>query len=215
MFDDFGRYYGDTVALYSAAFPIQTKEMTRAVFVKALNELAAVDCIRFYESEGRHYVYVPSWDKHQKRRAKESRFPDPPEPTTDGLPTSANICSQTPTNVPVVVDVVVDGDGGDRSALRAGRSPDGFEQFWNSYPPTRRRGRQEAVEAWRSLRLTPAQVRQVFTSLASWKASEDWQKDDGKYIPWPQKFLRKRRWEEIVEPTRQRQLTTADLLGER
>lgn len=89
---------------------------------------------------------------------------------------------------------------GIRRALRAHKpEPEEFTRFWNAYPSDRRKGRQEAIAAWRSLRLTPAQVEQVTRSLASWTASPDWRKENGKYIPWPQKFLRKRRWEETVE----------------
>ena len=86
-----------------------------------------------------------------------------------------------------------------RSARAETPLPEGFAEFWNAYPHDRRRGRQEALIAWRRLKLTPAQREQVMTSLESWKASEDWRKEDGKYVPWPQKFLNKRRWEETVE----------------
>lgn len=78
-------------------------------------------------------------------------------------------------------------------------SPDGFDDFWKAYPKERRRGRFEALKAWRALKLTPAQVSQVMASLASWNTSADWRKDEGKFIPWPQKFLNRRRWEETVE----------------
>lgn len=71
-----------------------------------------------------------------------------------------------------------------------------FETFWNAYPPDRRRGKFEALQAWRQLGLSADDRAQVMTSLERWKGSGDWLKDAGKYIPWPQKFLRKRRWQE-------------------
>ena len=97
--------------------------------------------------------------------------------------------------------------GGERPARarRAAMSSDlpaDFEAFWLAYPQSRRRGRQEALQAWRRLKLTPAQVQQVMASLESWTASEDWRKQGGKYIPWPQKFLNRGRWQETVEPGR-------------
>lgn len=95
---------------------------------------------------------------------------------------------------------------GDRpGSMRA--SPEGFEEFWQAYPKERRKGRFEAIAAWKKLNPDAAQVAQILRSLESWKASADWQKRDPetrepKWIPWPQKFLNKRRFEEIVEPRR-------------
>lgn len=92
--------------MYAAAFPIGARGMSPAAFKIGIKELVGVDCVRFYESGGQTYVYVPSWDKHQKRRAKVSRFPDPPEP-------HASACDQMLANVPVVVvgDVIGIGSG--------------------------------------------------------------------------------------------------------
>lgn len=74
-----------------------------------------------------------------------------------------------------------------------------FETFWHHYPTDRRRGKFEALQAWRALRLNADEKAQVMSSLERWKASPDWLKEAGKYIPWPQKFLRKRRWQESPE----------------
>src|SRR5690606_38590249 len=41
-------------------------------------KLASVDLIRFYEVDGRRYLYFPTWDKHQRKRARHSKYPAPP-----------------------------------------------------------------------------------------------------------------------------------------
>lgn len=105
VFDDFGRYYGDIEPMLAAAFPVGGIGLSTEGFKRSLEELAAVDCIRFYEVDGRRYVYVPAWDKHQSQRAKVSKFPDP-------VRSSAIICDHLRADAPVIEDVVVDVIGG-------------------------------------------------------------------------------------------------------
>jgi hypothetical protein len=213
VLDDHGRYHGELPALMSACFPVGARGLTTRRFAEAVSELSAGDLLRFYEIGSRKYVYSPTWSKYQQVRSLRSKHPEPQA--------SANICKQIPADsfgdVVVVGDVVGDvttppsPPPGGRALRAQGTVPEGFDRFWSAYPPTRRRGRQEAITAWRSLRLTPSQVQQVMASLESWKASRDWRKEAGKWIPWPQKFLRKRRWEETVDPERS---VLADILGD-
>lgn len=83
---------------------------------------------------------------------------------------------------------------------QGGNALDGFDAFWNAYPKDRRHGKYESQVAWRKLRPTAATIARIMQSLAAWKASADWCKEGGKFIPWPQKFLGRRRWEEIPDP---------------
>jgi len=79
-------------------------------------------------------------------------------------------------------------------------SPAEFEQFWSLYPKSSRSGKQEAAQAWDRLQPSVETVTQIMRSLAAWELSKQWRKDNGEFIPWPQKFLRKGRWQEIPEP---------------
>lgn len=197
ILDDFGRYHGSPKALFAACYPEGAKGLNMTRFNAALEELRTGDLIRFYESDGRAYIYSPTWLKYQRCRSQESKFPEPTENKGRGhLP--ADVC-KVQANAPVVVveDVVVDDQQHMRSSERA--SPDAFEQFWIAYPKDRRRGKFEARQAWTKLRLTSAQVAQLMTSLEAWKRSHDWLKNAGKFIPWPQKFLNRRRWEETPD----------------
>src|SRR5262245_60063543 len=113
--DDFGRYYGETKALQSACFPIGALGVKDGAFKTALEELERADLIRFYDSDGRRYLYSPTWSKYQRRRASESRFPQPPEFKGRGHLTADVRDSRSSAAVVVVEveDVVV---GGERSS---------------------------------------------------------------------------------------------------
>lgn len=196
-FDDFGRYHGSSLALLAAAYPVPPPGLTAKRFDAALAELERADLIRFYESGGRQYVHSPTWSKYQRLRARNSQYPEP-------------LCSlagghRAVISPPVAAGVGVgNGDGNDPPITppKPGRVLDGFDAFWNDYPKSRRKGRYEAESAWRKLRPSPETSARIMASLAAWKSSDDWLKDGGKFIPWPQKFLNKHRWEEIPDPGR-------------
>ena len=42
----------------------------------------------------------------------------------------------------------------------------------------------------------------VLKSLSLFKVSDEWKKDNGKYIPHPSTWLNQRRWEDDVKPNR-------------
>lgn len=59
-----------------------------------------------------------------------------------------------------------------------------FARFWDSYPV--KIGQREAEDAWRRVKPEPEAV---MAGLARWKNSQRWQREQGRYIPRPAKFL--------------------------
>lgn len=74
------------------------------------------------------------------------------------------------------------------------RLPRGFiEDFWSLYPRHRRVARARAVRAWLRQKPEPDKVRAALT----WQVRlADWTKDGGVYVPYPEKYLNARRWED-------------------
>lgn len=74
----------------------------------------------------------------------------------------------------------------------------GFDDFYRAYP--KKRGREDAARAWRKVR--PEDVSAILAAVEGFKASEDWQRENGRYVPYPATFLNGRRWEDQVsEPS--------------
>lgn len=72
---------------------------------------------------------------------------------------------------------------------------DGFSDFWKKYP--RKVGKSNAEKAWRKLK---PELAMVLSALETQIQSEQWQKDNGKFIPHPTTWLNGKRWEdETVE----------------
>ena len=73
-----------------------------------------------------------------------------------------------------------------------------FEAFWNAYP--KQKAKTEAREAFAKVDV-PLQT--LLDALEIQKKSHDWQKEGGQYIPYPAKWLNKRRWEDATDTTQQ------------
>jgi hypothetical protein len=126
VLDDFGRYNGTTNALLAACYPEGAPMLTAARFKGAIAELEEGDLLRFYRVDGREYVYSPTWMKYQRRRASESKFPQPTENKGRGHLTADDRESRT--SAAVIEDVVVVEDV--KLPCRAQRDVAAVFSFW-------------------------------------------------------------------------------------
>lgn len=76
--------------------------------------------------------------------------------------------------------------------------PDGFTAFWEQYP--RRVAKPQALKSWNRLKPTGQTLADLMAGLERQKATEQWQKDDGKFVPYPATWLNGRRWEDETTP---------------
>ncbi|OOG11301.1 helix-turn-helix domain-containing protein [Pseudomonas sp. C9] len=74
----------------------------------------------------------------------------------------------------------------------------GFEQFWKLYP--KKKGRKDAAKAWAKLKPNDELHQTLITALGSHCISEDWTKDDGRYIPNAATWLNGERWHDVLKP---------------
>lgn len=99
--------------------------------------------------------------------------------------------------------------------------PDTFLEFWQAYP--RKVGKPVALKAYRKLNPSCSLHAEMMEALEKQKASVQWQKDGGQYIPHPSTWLNQRRWEDEqpvaaqpveMQPKRRAWIPTADELAE-
>lgn len=91
--DDYGRYDGRLKFVKNSCFPL--KDITEKDVEKALHKLSAVGLVRAYESQGRPYLQLVTWEQHQNIRAKKSKYPAFDE-TCIQMYSSENDCSRNP-----------------------------------------------------------------------------------------------------------------------
>lgn len=71
-----------------------------------------------------------------------------------------------------------------------------FDEFWSAYP--KKQAKQDAAKAWKKVSPDDALADRILAALDVRKRSQDWQKENGKYIPLPATWLNGRRWEDEV-----------------
>jgi hypothetical protein len=73
-----------------------------------------------------------------------------------------------------------------------GGSGGGFEEFWNAYP--KRVNETEARKAFEELNPDPELQSRMLAALQVQTQSEQWKRDNGRYIPLPANWIADRRW---------------------
>ena len=198
LVDDFGRYDGDPVLLRSHAFPL--REDIRAQQVQQLCvELQANQLAVFYKADGKDYVQLTNWT--ERPRADKSRYPD----QTD------NVATPTANELNLTTSAVSPQDSAEKSCLPRSSSstivprsspsalPESFLRFYSAYP--RKVAKLDAQKAWTKIPNHDQLLPKILAALESAKSSDDWKKEDGRFIPYPATWLNGRRWDDDFKPT--------------
>jgi len=72
-----------------------------------------------------------------------------------------------------------------------------FDEWYSSYP--KKKDKAKAMKAWSKLKVDDSLLSEMLSSLEKQKASIDWTKENGQYIPLPSTYLNGRRWEDEVQ----------------
>lgn len=72
--------------------------------------------------------------------------------------------------------------------------PVGFASFYAVYP--KKTAKPNAIKAFKSAKLKAGEIDSILTDIETRKHSDDWTKENGKYIPNPATYLNQRRWED-------------------
>ncbi len=81
-----------------------------------------------------------------------------------------------------------------RSSAGADSLSDGFTAFWSAYPA--KKARAVAAKAWAKLKPDQQMQAAIMAGVERDKASEQWMRDGGRFIPHPATWLNQRRWED-------------------
>lgn len=122
--DDYGRMDARPKVLAARLYPL--KDIRAEQIENALRALSSAGLVILYEVDGKPFVQMKTWERHQQIRAKKSRYPSP-----DGAKTSSeNTCNHMSADVskcprnpiqsnPVVVDTRTREDNNDDDELLA------------------------------------------------------------------------------------------------
>ena len=189
--DDYGRFYGHPDIVRGMLF--SRREFSSKQIENALVVLEKEGMIRRYECDDQIYIELRNWMKFQKPRAKESKFPEPPE--------FVEICEQIPT----------DAHGKEAESTPDApkpthnqRSQERFETFWEAYP--KKQGKKAAEKAFERANVDDELLGVMLKAIEKAKQTAQWRREGGQFIPYPATWLNQGRWED--EPMVTGALTT-------
>lgn len=185
--DDYGRCDARPAVLKSKLFPL-ADDRTPADMTTALNELSSVGLVTVYAVESRPYLQIVTWGKHQRIRAKRSKFPAPEDGVCCQMTATDSECPRNP----------IQSKSNPKQSIEAADEPPvmsaGFEKFWSAYP--KKVGKKAAKKAFDRVRVP---VETLLTAVERQKCSAQWSKDNGQYIPNPATWLNQGRWEDELD----------------
>lgn len=72
-----------------------------------------------------------------------------------------------------------------------------FNAFYKEYP--KHRAKDKALKSWMKIKLDKELIETIMEAVNRQKETEDWIKDNGKYVPYPATWLNQKRWEDEIE----------------
>jgi hypothetical protein len=75
-----------------------------------------------------------------------------------------------------------------------------FEQFWAAYP--KKVGKGAAYNSWKKINPSNGTFALIINAVQKQKRCDQWEKDNGQFIPHPQTWLNQSRWEDEPEESR-------------
>ena len=196
--DDFGRMDARLPILRAKCFPLRIDSVKDKDIRAWMDSLIKQGLIFIYEVDGKEYLQMSTWEKHQQIRAKRSKFPAPDDGVIHKIANDINgkhPLSNVPENP---IQSNLESESNPNPTSTQSTLKDRFETFWTAYPKKRSKG--AAEKAWAKIKPNEQLTGEILSALERAKTSADWQKDGGQYIPYPATWLNAKGWEDDYTP---------------
>lgn len=71
-----------------------------------------------------------------------------------------------------------------------------FDFFWKEYP--KKKEKSEALKLWQGINPNKKLTEKIIEGVKKYKETDEWQKEGGRFIPYPKKFLENKKWEDEI-----------------
>ena len=72
-----------------------------------------------------------------------------------------------------------------------------FDKFWQAYP--KKVSKKQAQKSWKKINPSLELFEKILKALEMVKQTEQWEKDNGKFIPYPATWLNQERWTDEIK----------------
>lgn len=155
-------------------------------------------------------ITIVNWQVYQGKREVDNRQPNSQltdsQQTHNRRPNSQLTSNNNDNNITMINN---DNNNNARAreqtqnGLEVNEKEKGFELFWELYPSKRKKP--VARIAWMNMRVhSEEQYALINAAVERYKKTDQWQENNGRYIPDPDTFLQDRRWEDEIRVTEQK-----------
>ncbi|MDR1630056.1 MAG: hypothetical protein LBS36_07590 [Oscillospiraceae bacterium] len=187
-----------------------------------LQELHNNGFIVRYNMQNKNYIQIVKFSKHQNPhiREKDSEIPPPlvnykdeacvtgdactvlipdnNEKSTEEAPLVPDYLLPTTDHcIPTPSDTHVHEGTPESSNAKKETKQKRFDLFWMAYP--KKVGKKEALKAWDKAKVDSALFDKIMTAIGRARATEQWRRDGGRWIPNPSTWLNQGRWDDEYE----------------
>jgi len=186
--DDYGRMDARPKILASRLFPL--KDLRTNQIEDALRALTSAELVILYEVDGKPFLQMKTWDRHQQVRARKSKYPSADDGICKQMISDDIKCPRNP--------IQSESNPNPNPNPKAAALGASFDRFWAVYP--RHEGKQTALKAFSSLNPSEELLQTMIQAIEKQKCSDQWKKGGGQYIPHPASWIRGKRWEDEPLP---------------
>ena len=195
--DDFGRMDARPKILASRLFPLKDLRINQVE--DALRALTSAELVTLYEVNGKPFLQMNTWDRHQQIRAKKSKYPSPDEGNGYHLISDDIKCPRNP------IQNESESESESKKETAQARQAR-FDRFWAAYP--RKEAKPRALAEFTKLNPDDDLLARMLSAVEHWQRSAQWQEENGKFIPHPATWIHQKRWED--EPPKNQQYEQRD-----
>ena len=192
--DDFGRFDARPQILRAKLYPLKVDKLKSKDVERYLGALVRGKLAHVYLVGDRPYLQMITWDKHQQKRAKHSKYPGLDDAWVC-LISSDIKCNQLIANVPVFEKRETRNEKRDIEISRSDFDAE-FATWWLGYPL--KKGKAEARNSWEKLRTNGKTPEELAIYRDRYKVEIKDKKTAAKYILYASTFLNGR-WKDYEE----------------
>lgn len=189
--DDGGNMAGDAFTVKALVVPARPETVKDVE--TAMEQIIEIGLVERYEVRGEVYIHITSWEEHQTLRLDRATWEYPPHP-------SAPLPNRQPSgNHPATKagQTAAEGKVREGKVSNNNSAHAGFDAFWESFP--RKVNKKGASKAWGRINWRNVDPTGLMLALEAHKASDQWTKDEGRFIPHPATWLNAERWNDEMK----------------
>lgn len=199
--DDYGRIDARPKLLSSILFPL--KDIRTNQIEDALRALSSAELVTLYKVDGKPFLQMNTWNRHQRVRECKEKYPGPEKADTEDscgeLRKSAESCGEFPQTaadcgefLPISNPIQSKTNTNPNPKQKSADAQ--FDLFWSVYP--RHTNKDAARKAFAKIKPDEELMQTMLSSIEKQKKSAQWENDNGRFIPHPATWLNGKRWED-------------------